>query len=119
MRAGWIRLLCAAKILFPDLPSLGSAKKQKKCEENETLAQRRSVTHQNKMFVADCGKCETATYMCKQLSVDVFPRWVCNVCVCVCAVGERWVAVRVDRDPEQPAQMGSSTCSLYVKDLLP
>lgn len=37
--------------------------------------------------------------------------------VCVCSVGERWVAVRADRDPEQPAQMAGSKCSLYVSDL--
>lgn len=35
----------------------------------------------------------------------------------MCAVAECWVAVRVDRDPKQPAQMVSSKCSLYVSDL--
>lgn len=34
-----------------------------------------------------------------------------------CADGERWVALRVDKDPKQPAQMVSSKCSLYVSDL--
>ena len=50
-------------------------------------------------------------------SADVFSLVrMCNVCVCV-GVGERWVAVRADRDPKQPAQMAGSKCSLYVSDL--
>lgn len=52
------------------------------------------------------------TYMCKQLSVNISLFGVCNVCV-------PFVSWWVDRDLEQPAQMGNSQSSLYASDLLP
>lgn len=56
------------------------------------------------------------TYMCKHLSVNISLVGVCNVCVLFVSTG--WLS-GVDRDPEQPAQMGNTQCSLYASDLLP
>lgn len=56
------------------------------------------------------------TYMCKHLSVNISLVGVCNVCVLFVSTG--WLS-GVDRDPQQPAQMGNTQCSLYASDLLP
>lgn len=64
-----------------------SGKKKEKCEENEKLSRiKTKADHRvttSKMFVVDCGKCEKATHMCKQLSVDV-SLFECVMCVCCC-----------------------------------
>lgn len=54
--------------------------------------------------------------MCKHLSVNISLVGVCNVCVLLVSTG--WLS-GVDRDPEQPAQMGNTQCSVYASDLLP